>query len=184
MSTADLRRAFRQAPATMLLATGLGSGLFPVAPGTAGSALGLVLAAGLASAFSSSHAGSIAPAVGLLMSGLAVALVGVPLSTRACRALGAKDPGCLVIDEIAGQLVSCSAVPLFLYPSRTASAGMWLLSFLAFRFFDIAKPGPVRRLQALPGGLGVVVDDVLAGLLAAGATAVAGWIASGGRPWS
>ncbi len=136
------------------------------------------------SALSPSHGASVSGAVGLLMSGLAVAAAGVPISTRACRRLGAKDPGCVVIDEVAGQLLSCSSVPLFLYPSRAASAGLWVLSFLAFRFFDIVKPGVVRRIQALPEGLGVVVDDVLAGFLAAGATAVAGWIVSGGRPWS
>ncbi len=118
------------------------------------------------------------------MSGLAVAAAGIPLSTRTCRALGVKDPGCIVIDEVAGQLLASSPVPLFLYPSPGAAAGVWLISFLAFRLFDIVKPGPIRRLQDLPEGLGVVVDDVLAGLLAAGAAAVAAWIASGGKPWS
>jgi len=184
VSIEDLRRAFRGAPVSMALATGLGAGLSPVAPGTAGSALGLLLAVLLASALSPSHTASVSGAVGLLMSGLAVAAAGVPISTRACRGLGAKDPGCVVIDEVAGQLLSSSPVPLFLYPSRAASAGLWLFSFLAFRFFDIVKPGVVRRIQALPEGLGVVVDDVLAGFLAAGATAVVGWIVSGGRPWS
>jgi phosphatidylglycerophosphatase A len=184
VSIEDLRRAFRGAPVSMALATGLGAGLSPVAPGTAGSALGLLLAVLLASALSPSHASSVPGAVGLLMSGLAVAAVGVPVSTRACRGLRAKDPGCIVIDEVAGQLLSCSPVPLFLYPSRAGSVGLWLFSFLAFRFFDIVKPGAVRRLQALPEGLGVVIDDVLAGFLAAGATAVVAWIVSGGRPWS
>jgi phosphatidylglycerophosphatase A len=184
VSTPDLRRAFRQAPWTTLLSTGLGTGLSPVAPGTAGSALGLLIAAILAASLSSSHGPSLAPAVGLLMSGLAVAAAGIPLSTRTCRILGAKDPGCIVIDEVAGQLLACCPVPLFLYPSRSAAAGVWLVSFLAFRLFDIVKPGPIRRLQDLPEGLGIVVDDVLAGLLAAGTAAVAAWIASGGRPWS
>jgi phosphatidylglycerophosphatase A len=184
VSTQDLRRAFREAPLTTLLSTGLGTGLSPVAPGTAGSALGLLLAWILAATLSSSHGASLAPAVGLLMSGLAVAAAGVPLSTRTCRALRAKDPGCIVIDEVAGQLLASCPVPLFLYPSRGAAAGVWLISFLAFRLFDIVKPGPIRRLQALPEGLGVVVDDVLAGFLAAGAAAVAAWIASGGRPWN
>ena len=183
VSTGELLGAFRQHPAVMLLATGLGSGLSPFAPGTAGSALGLVLAAGIAAALSSPHGPSIAPAVGLLMSGLALALLAIPISTRACRALGAKDPGCIVIDEVAGQLLASCPVPLFLFPSRAASAVMWLLSFLAFRFFDVVKPGAVRRLQALPEGLGVVADDVLAGLLAAGAVLLAGWAVSGGRPW-
>jgi phosphatidylglycerophosphatase A len=180
----DLRRAFREAPLATLLSTGLGAGLSPVIPGTAGSALGILLALLLVSVLSSSHGASMAPAVGLLMSGLAVAAAGVPLSTRTCRLLGAKDPGCIVIDEVAGQLLACCPAPLFLYPTRAAAIGVWLLSFFAFRFFDILKPGPIRRLQDLPEGLGIVVDDVLAGLLAAGATAVAGWLASGGRPWS
>jgi phosphatidylglycerophosphatase A len=184
VSTQNLRGAFREAPVAMLLSTGFGAGLSPVAPGTAGSALGVLLAGAFARALSSSHGPSIAVAVGLLMSGLAVALAGVPLSTRSCRALHAKDPGCIVIDEVAGQLLACCPAPLFLYPSRAGAAGVWLISFLAFRFFDIAKPGPVRRLQALPEGLGVVADDVLAGFLGAGATAVTGWIVSGGRPWS
>ena len=118
------------------------------------------------------------------MSGLAVAAAGVPISTRTCRVLGAKDPGCIVIDEVAGQLLATCPAPLFAYPSRAAEVGVWLLSFLAFRLFDIVKPGPIRRLQDLPEGLGVVVDDVLAGLLAAGATAAAGWLVSGGRPWT
>jgi len=168
----------------MLLATGLGSGLSPFAPGTAGSVVGLLLAAAIAAALSSSHAPSLSASVGLLMSGLAVAAAGIPISTRACRELSAKDPGCIVIDEVAGQLLASSPAPLFLYPSRAAAAGVWLLSFLAFRSFDVVKPGPIRRLQDLPEGLGVVIDDVLAGLLAAGTTAAAGWLVSGGRPWT
>jgi phosphatidylglycerophosphatase A len=184
VSTPSLRRAFHEAPLAMVLATGLGAGLSPFAPGTAGSALGLLLAAGLSATLSSSHAESIAPSVGLLMSGLALALAAVPISTHASRALGAKDPGCIVLDEVAGQLLASCPAPLFLYPSRMAAAGVWLFSFFSFRFFDVVKPGPVRRLQALPDGKGIVADDVLAGLLAAGATAVAGWLVSGGRPWS
>jgi phosphatidylglycerophosphatase A len=164
----------------MWLATGLGAGLSPFAPGTAGSALGLLLAALVAAALSSGHGPSIAPAVGLLMSGLALALAAIPVSTRAGRALGQTDPGCIVLDEVAGQLLASCPVPLFVYPSRAASAAVWLLSFLAFRFFDVVKPGAVRRLQALPEGLGIVADDVLAGLLAAGTTVLAAWALSGG----
>ena len=107
------------------------------------------------------------------MSGLIVGWLGIGASTRACRALKAKDPGCVVIDEIAGQLLASSAVPLFVFASPVGSWGAWLLSFVAFRLFDIWKPGPVHRLQELPEGLGVVADDVAAGLLAAGATAAA-----------
>jgi phosphatidylglycerophosphatase A len=184
VSTQDLLRAFRQKPVAMFLATGFGSGFAPFAPGTAGSAVGLLLAAAIATMLSPAHGPSLAAAVGLLMSGLAVAAIGVPISTRACRQLDAKDPGCVVIDEVAGQLLASSPAPLFLYPSRAAAVGVWLLSFFAFRAFDVVKPGPIRRLQDLPEGLGVVVDDVLAGLLAAGTTAAAGWLLSGGRPWT
>ena len=169
----DARRAFREAPLATLVATGLGAGLSPVAPGTAGSALGLVLGWSIARVISSGFTPSLAAGVGLLMSGLAIGLVGVAASTRACRALNAKDPGCVVIDEIAGQLLASAPVPLFAFASPLAAWAAWLLSFVAFRLFDIWKPGPVRRLQDLPEGWGVVIDDVAAGLLAAGATAAA-----------
>lgn len=184
VSSDDLRRAFRESPVAFALATAFGAGFSPVAPGTAGSAVGLALAAAIAALLSPSHGQSLAPAVGLLTSGLAVAAAGVPIATRACRAVRAKDPGCIVIDEVAGQLLASSPAPLFAYPTRPAAAAAWAVSFFAFRFFDVVKPGPIRRLQALPEGVGVVIDDVLAGLLAAGATAAAGWLLSGGRPWS
>jgi phosphatidylglycerophosphatase A len=165
-----------------LLATGFGVGLFPWAPGTAGSALGLAAAWLLARAISPAHGSSVAAVVGLLMSGLVVAAAGVPLATRACRGLGAKDPGCVVVDEIAGQLLASSPVALFLYRSAYVEAWVWIASFLLFRIFDVWKPGPVRRLQDLPEGLGVVMDDVLGGLLAAGSTAVLAGIVAGPRP--
>ncbi len=116
-----------------------------------------------------------AAAVGLLMSGLAVGLLGVPLSTRAARALGSKDPGCIVIDEIAGQLLASAVVPLFPSRSLASQVGLWAVSFLSFRLFDIWKPGPIRRLQRLPEGWGIVADDLLAGALACGFTAALGW---------
>jgi phosphatidylglycerophosphatase A len=170
VSTAQVRRAFKDSPAVTLLATGLGTGLSPFAPGTAGSALGLAAAWLLARALSTT-APSMTAAVGLLMSGLLVGLAGVPLSTKTARALGSKDPGCIVIDEIAGQILASTAVPLFRYPSPWIEAAAWLASFFLFRLFDVWKPGPVERLQDLPEGWGIVVDDVAAGLLAAGCVA-------------
>lgn len=157
----------------MLVATGFGAGLSPVVPGTAGSVVGLALGWGISREVSSGLVPSVASGVGLLMSGLAVSLIGVAASSRACRALGSKDPGCVVIDEIAGQLFASAPVPLFAFASPLGSSLAWGLSFVAFRAFDIWKPGPVDRLQALPGGWGVVMDDVAAGILAAGATAAA-----------
>ena len=170
VSMSDARRAFAAHPVAALLATGLGAGLSPIAPGTAGSAVGLALA-WLVATVIAAHASSVAAAVGLLMSGLLVGLAGVPLSTRTARALNSKDPGCIVIDEIAGQILASAAVPLFRYPSLWVEALAWLASFFLFRLFDVWKPGPVERLQDLPEGWGIVVDDVAAGLLAAGCVA-------------
>lgn len=167
----DLRRAFRDHPLSTLLATGFGAGFAPLAPGTAGSALALAAAWLFARAISPSHMPSVVAAVGLLTSGLLVALAGVGISGRVAAVLGRKDPGCIVVDEIAGQLLACAVVPLFTYPSQRTAAAVWVASFLAFRLFDVWKPGPIHAWQALPGGWGIVVDDVAAGALAAGVTA-------------
>jgi phosphatidylglycerophosphatase A len=170
VSTADIRRAFKDSPVATLLSTGLGTGLSPFAPGTAGSALGLAAAWLLFRALSTTGP-SMTAAVGLLMSGLLIGLVGVPVSTRTARVLGAKDPGCIVIDEIAGQFLASAAVPLFRYPNLLMELLAWLASFFFFRLFDVWKPGVIDRLQDLPEGWGIVVDDVVAGLLAAGCVA-------------
>ena len=169
-STPSLARAFRERPITTFLATGFGSGLSPVAPGTAGSAVALALAWGAVALFHPGHGPSIAAAVGLLASGLLTFAAGVPITTRASRAMGAKDTGAIVLDEFAGQFLASAAVPLFSYASAPRAAIAWIGSFLAFRIFDVWKPGPIRRIQDLPDGLGIMIDDVLAGLLAAGVT--------------
>lgn len=72
-----------------------------------------------------------------------------------------------MIDEIAGQMLAAS--PVFLIGSSVKPL-VWLASFLLFRLFDIWKPGPIRKLQDLPGGWGIVLDDVAAGLLAGAIT--------------
>ena len=167
----DVRRAFRERPLSTILATGFGSGFAPIAPGTAGSAVALAAAWLFARAVSPSpHMTSVVAAVGLLMSGLAISLLAVPVTGRAAAAMGREDPGCIVLDEIAGQLLASAVVPLFAYPTPAASLAAWAVSFFAFRLFDVWKPGPIRGWQALPGGWGIVVDDVAAGLLAAGVT--------------
>jgi phosphatidylglycerophosphatase A len=177
VSMIDARRAFAAHPLATLLAMGLGAGLSPIAPGTAGSAVGLALAWLLVQGLLAAHVSILGVSVGLLMSGLAVGLLGVAVSGPVSRALNSEDPGCIVIDEVSGQLLACAAVPLLALPP-VASAGAWILSFLLFRFFDVVKPGPIRRVQELPGGWGVVADDVLAGIAAAGVLGVLGWLAS------
>jgi len=177
----DARRAFAAHPFAAFLATGFGSGLSPVMPGTAGSLVGLAIAWPLSLGFAALHfhGASVGPVVGLMMSGLLVGLVGVGVSGPVCRALGTEDPGCIVIDEIAGQLLACAAVPLFWpYSSRWTEAAAWMGAFVLFRFFDIVKPGPIRASQDLSGGWGVVVDDVLGGIAAAAALAAIGWVAA------
>ena len=145
----------------LLLATGLGTGRSPWAPGTAGSVLGLGWAWTLSMISPPFLSG---PGMGLpglrLLITLAAAAVAVPICTRACRLLGGKDPGQVVLDEIV-------AVPLVfgcgLLPTDLPSL---ISGFVIFRFFDILKPPPIRRFERLPEGAGVVADDMIAGLYA------------------
>jgi phosphatidylglycerophosphatase A len=131
-----------------LVATGLGAGYAPVAPGTAGSLVGLALYWPL------SHLGA-----GAQLAALAVLFtVGVLSSTRLARNVGRKDPGLVVVDEIAGMWTSLIFVP---FNPLTA-----LLAFLAFRAMDVTKPWPARQLEALPGGWGIMCDDMMAGVYA------------------
>lgn len=124
-------------------------GYVPVAPGTAGSIAGLALygAAGLF--------GGTQVEIGVLAVVLAV---GVWSSAASERHLGETDPGVIVIDEVAGMLITLLA----LQPTW----GGALAGFLAFRFFDVVKPFPARWAERLPGGWGVMADDVIAGLYA------------------
>lgn len=87
-----------------------------------------------------------------------VTLIGIPAATQVARAAGKKDPQFVVIDEVAGQLIALIGVPL---KWKTFLAG-----FILFRAFDIIKPPPVRQLEKLPEGTGIVLDDVAAGLYA------------------
>lgn len=153
--------------ALMAVATGLGSGYAPVAPGTAGSVVGLALVWPLAAL----------PLWGYLAATAVVSLVGVAASARAEVLLGGKDPRAVVIDEIAGMLVTMAGLP--------ATGPLLVAGFLLFRVFDIIKPFPCRWAERnLPGGWGVMGDDLLAGVygclvlhlvhLAVGAAAGAG----------
>src|SRR5580698_4267874 len=136
-----------------LLATFFGVGLLRPGPGTWGSAATVVLwwlvAHGIAPSWR--------PALATLLAALAVA-VGIPAATQVSRATGLKDPQFVVIDEVAGQLITLIAAPV-----------AWqslLLGFILFRGFDIVKPPPVRQLEHLSEGYGIVLDDVGAGLYA------------------
>ena len=95
--------------------------------------------------------------VSIAVSGL-VPLIGIPPSTVVARESGIKDPGFVVIDEVAGQMIALIGVPVHW---KYLVAG-----FILFRSFDILKPFPLRRLESLPGGTGIMMDDVGAGLYA------------------
>lgn len=132
-----------------LIATWFGSGLLPWAPGTWGSLAALPFAVALAW-FGGAWALSIATLLSFI--------VGVWASQRYANAIGRKDPGSVVIDEVAGQWLAILpiATTFWLYP----------VAFLAFRLFDITKPWPARNAENLPGGMGIMADDIVAGFYA------------------
>jgi len=133
----------------MFLATGFGSGYGPIAPGTWGSLPGLALAWGL-----DRGAGRWAVLAGAAF----FALAGVWAAGRAETLLGAKDPGCVVVDEIAGQMVALLFLP--------TTVAVILVAFFVFRVLDVLKPWPARRLEDLSGGSGIMADDLMVGLYA------------------
>jgi phosphatidylglycerophosphatase A len=140
------------------------TGYFPVAPGTVGSAAGLVVY--LLVWWSQSPLVEVGLIVGLF-------LAGIWAGTTAERYFGGIDPGPIVIDEVVGMLITLAFIPVG--PSG-AIAGFFL-----FRLFDVVKPFPARRLESLHGGLGVMADDAMAAIYAnlalRGVMALApGWI--------
>ena len=150
----DTLQERRPAPLwSTLVATFFGIGHLHPGPGTWGSAATVFLWALLAHFL---PVNAQAPTVIALA--IVITLVGIPAATRVARAAGKKDPQFVVIDEVAGQLIALIAAPL---KWKTFLAG-----FILFRAFDIIKPPPVRQLEKLPEGTGIVLDDVAAGLYA------------------
>lgn len=135
--------------AIRLFVTGCGAGYLPIAPGTWGSALGMLIAW-----FAFPHT----PA--LLVATIILSSIAVPAATRAETLFGKTDDGRIVVDEVAGYWVSV----LFLPHTIPVFVG----AFFLFRLFDVLKPLGINRTQKLPGGWGIVVDDLLAGALANG----------------
>ncbi len=124
-------------------------GFFPIAPGTAGSLAALALFAVVR------WVGGPAFELGTIA---VVFAAGIWAATGAERALGQKDPGPIVIDEVLGMLITLAVIPV-------SMTGV-VLGFLLFRLFDVVKPFPVDRMERLPGGTGVMMDDAVAGLYA------------------
>jgi phosphatidylglycerophosphatase A len=134
-----------------LVATFFGAGRLRPGPGSWGSAATILLW-WLISRATAPQWQSIAA---ILLAAFAV-LIGIPAASRVSRASGIKDPQFVVIDEVAGQLITLIAAPV---TWKTLLAG-----FILFRGFDIVKPAPVRQLERLPEGFGIVLDDVAAGI--------------------
>jgi phosphatidylglycerophosphatase A len=127
-------------------------GYFPVAPGTAGSlvGVGIVLGLGLLPVAPAWHSTAVAVAAILLM------VVGAGAAGRAETFFGRVDPGQVVIDEVVGQMIALVAWPV-------AGWKTYMAGFILFRFFDIVKPFPARRCERIAGGWGIMLDDVVAG---------------------
>ena len=136
-----------------LVATFFGIGRLHPGPGTWGSAATVVLWAAVAYELPPSERTPVA-----ITLAIAITLIGIPAATRVARASGKKDPQFVVIDEVAGQLIALIAVPL--------AWKSFLAGLILFRAFDIIKPPPVRQLERLPEGTGIVLDDVAAGIFA------------------
>jgi phosphatidylglycerophosphatase A len=150
---------------TLILATGLGAGYLRPAPGTWGTLVALPLAWALQQA----------SLIVQIPVSLAIFAIGIPLSTRAARLMGKKDPGGVVIDEIAA--VQCM---YWFVPCTWLSLA---IGFAWFRLFDITKPWPVSWLERLPDGLGIMADDVAAAVYAGVALWLTMWlIGSNGTP--
>ncbi len=132
-----------------LIALGFGAGCAPRAPGTFGTLIGMALYLGL-------HG---LPLAGYLAATAAVIVLGIVVCGRAARRLGVHDHPSIVWDEVAGYLVTMCGVP---------TGWAWVLAgFLLFRLLDIAKPWPIRWFdRRVSGGLGIMADDLVAGLVA------------------
>ena len=147
--------------AARVLATWFFCGYAPVGPGTAGSAAAVVIAWAL-------HLYAGFPAIAFLFLAIVLAAPAIWASDVTARATGLKDPQIVVVDEVVGQWIAIAGATSLNWKS-------WLGAFVLFRLFDIWKPAPVRQLERLPGGTGIVADDAMAGVYAALVLFAAGW---------
>ena len=145
------------------IATSLGAGYFPVAPGTAGSIVGLALVLALRQ----TSLRSLGLGISLAAMAAVVFAVGVWSAGKAEKAFGRVDPGQVVIDEVLGQMITFIATP------RISRVGL-IAGFILFRIFDIVKPFPARRCERFPGGWGIMLDDGVAGLYSLAALLILG----------
>jgi len=147
--------------AALAIGTWFGCGYWPWGPGTAGALAALLIALAMHSWWG---AGRLAIAVLVL-----IALgPGIWAAGRTATIAGRKDPGMVVVDEVLGLWVTLLGASILNWKT-------WLAAFVLFRIFDIVKPWPVRQLESLPGGAGIVMDDLFAGVYGALVLVLAGW---------
>ena len=145
----------------LVIATWIGCGYAPKGPGTAGSVAALAVAWLL-----NAYAG--VSSIELAWLALLLAIPGIWAADVVARSSGAKDPQIVVVDEVVGQWMTLAGATALNWKS-------WLLALALFRLFDIWKPPPVRQLERIAGGTGIVLDDAMAGIYAALVLYCAGW---------
>jgi phosphatidylglycerophosphatase A len=142
----------RQSRGAFLVATWFGCGYAPVAPGTAGSLGGLLIAIALA------YAGF--GRLTLLAFAVILLAPGIWSASVVAKETNSTDPQIVVVDEVIGQWITLAGTAVYNWKS-------WLAAFVLFRLLDMWKPAPARQLENLPGGWGIVADDVMAGVYGA-----------------
>jgi phosphatidylglycerophosphatase A len=145
----------------IVVATWFGCGYAPVAPGTAGSIAAVALAYLM-------HAVYGAGQVQFLIASIVLLAPAIWAADRLAASMSKRDPGVVVVDEVVGQWIALAGATQLNWKS-------WWLAFLLFRAMDILKPPPARQFEALHGGLGIVADDVMAGIYAALVLYLLGW---------
>jgi phosphatidylglycerophosphatase A len=147
----------RRNPGAFLIATWFGCGYAPVAPGTAGSLAAIVIA--IALHYGVGYTAGYERATLLLATAILLA-PGIWSASVVARETNKPDPQIVVVDEVIGQWITLSGAATFNWKT-------WLAAFVLFRLLDMWKPAPARQLESLPGGWGIVADDVMAGLYGA-----------------
>src|SRR5580704_2327461 len=143
----------RRNPAAFLIGTWFGCGYGPVAPGTARSLAAVIIAIAL------DYFGGYGRGALVVLSAVLLA-PGIWVSGVVAKQTGKPDPQIVVVDEVIGQWITLAG-------AATYNCKTWLAAFVLFRLLDMWKPAPARQFEALPGGWGIVADDVMAGLYGA-----------------
>lgn len=141
-----------------------GVGLLPFAPGTFGALIGVAIFYGLFVVCKPTPQYFQAT---LIIASIIVSALGLWASNRGEKIFGEKDAQRIVVDEVAGQMISFTLIAPLLVAELSNPTVVIIIGFLLFRAFDIFKPYPIKQLQDLPAGLGVMFDDIVAGIYAA-----------------